>query len=220
MIIKVCGLREPDNIRDVMQQQVNWIGFNFIAEDPRCVTQIPSRAGIIPDYSSLTSIDRLAETDRVKRVGVFADDMPQTIVTRVYNYSLDLVQLNGNESDTMIRNLRTTLIPDIQPEVKIIKTLHLHSARDLELASQYEGVADYLLFAAEGDRMPPLQWLAGYQGSVPFLIDGIAPDDVEILRTFSHPQFLGVNLNAHFESAPAVKSLPAITSFLQQLNDK
>ena len=39
--------------------------------------------------------------NRPKRVGVFVDEMPQSIVTRVYNYELDFVQLHGNESAVM-----------------------------------------------------------------------------------------------------------------------
>ena len=98
MIIKVCGLREAENIRAISElANVNMLGFNFCPDSPRFIRMISSRAGIIPDYSE----ERLQKarglepevaadsTKRPKRVGVFVDDMPQNIVTRVYNYDLD-----------------------------------------------------------------------------------------------------------------------------------
>ena len=62
------------------------------------------------------------------RVGIFADDMPQNIVTRVYNYGLDVVLLLGDESAVMIDNLRRTLDPDIRPGIRIVKAQSLEEA--------------------------------------------------------------------------------------------
>ena len=121
MIIKVCGMREPENIRAVAAFGIDLMGFIFYPSSSRFVQMISSRAGIIPDYSEerLTKakhVGKRQENDASgaaveqyvgpKRVGVFVDDMPQNIVTRVYNYSLDYVQLHGNESVEMIDNLR------------------------------------------------------------------------------------------------------------------
>ena len=53
MIIKICGMRDADNIREVAALGVDWMGFDFRPDSPRYVQQISSRAGIIPDYSSL-----------------------------------------------------------------------------------------------------------------------------------------------------------------------
>ena len=51
MIIKVCGMRDADNIRAVADLGVDLIGFVFCPQSLRFVKMIPSRAGIIPDYS-------------------------------------------------------------------------------------------------------------------------------------------------------------------------
>ena len=40
MIIKVCGMREAENIRAVEQAGADWIGFIFYKESPRYVSQI------------------------------------------------------------------------------------------------------------------------------------------------------------------------------------
>ena len=98
--------------------------FDFRPGSQSAPQMIGSRAGFLPDYSEerLQSISR-GKTDLGdgrKRVGLFADEMPQTIVTRVYNYQLDYIVLCGDESEDMISNLRRTLIPDIAKEICIV----------------------------------------------------------------------------------------------------
>lgn len=138
LLIKVCGMRDEDNMRAVASLDIDMMGFIFYPKSPRYVSQIMSRAGIIPDYSKERlrqlqgDAQQVAGTRQPKRVGVFVDDMPQTIVTRVFNYSLDFVQLNGDESPVMIENLKRTLIPDITPQIGIIKTLSIASAEDID----------------------------------------------------------------------------------------
>ena len=37
MIIKVCGMREPENIRAVAQLDIDWMGFIFYPKSPRAI---------------------------------------------------------------------------------------------------------------------------------------------------------------------------------------
>lgn len=52
MIIKVCGMREPENIRSIAALGIDWMGLIFYPKSPRYVSQTNSKAGIIPDYPS------------------------------------------------------------------------------------------------------------------------------------------------------------------------
>ena len=228
MIIKVCGLRDPENIRAIEQLNIDWMGFIFWSESPRYVSMIHSRAGIIPDYNPLPGeqLKTARQTERKgpKRVGVFVDDMPQSIVTRVYNFNLDIVQLHGQESPTMIDNLRRTLDPDIQPGVRIMKAISIASADDLQKCKPYEGVADYFLFDTKCDTVggggKKFQWdiLDHYTGTTPFLFSGgIGPDDVERIKAFHHPQCIGIDINSRFEREPGLKDVGAIEQFVQQI---
>lgn len=221
MIIKICGMRDADNIREVAALGIDWMGFDFRPDSPRYVQQISSRAGIIPDYSSLKD-NQVAES--VKRVGVFADDMPQNIVTRVYNYQLDIVQLQGDERAVMIDNLRHTLEPDIRSGVKVMKVIRVHDAADLQQCQEFESVVDYFLFdlsATDSDgSTTQTNWnlLENYKGKVPFLLGGaLGAADVARILAFRHPQFVGVNLNSCFESAPAVKDVALLQTTINQL---
>ena len=217
-LIKVCGLRDGENIRQVAELGVDWIGMIFWPKSPRNVTMIPTHAGIIPDRG--TDIGQF----QAKRVGVFVDEMAQNIVTRVVNFKLDMVQLHGHESPTLIRNLRRTLDPDIRPDIKFIKTISIGSRNDLAAYKDYEDCADYFLFdtkcAEVGGSGQQFDWsvLDAYDGPKPFLLSGgIGPDDAGRVRAFSHPRCVGIDLNSRFETAPAVKDIQKLKAFLDQL---
>lgn len=234
MIIKVCGLRETENIREVSKLSVDLLGFIFWPESPRFVRMISSQAGIIPDYSEerlkSAKANETAGTSSsrdISRVGVFVDDMPQNIVTRVYNYRLDYVQLHGNESPTMIENLRRTLEPDIKPGIKIIKAFGIEKPEDLNQCDAYEGLTDLFLFdtktPAKGGSGKPFDWtvLSDYHGHTPFLLSGgIGPDDVEKIKSFRHPLFAGIDLNSRFETEPGVKDISKLKTFIQDIRNE
>lgn len=135
-------MRDADNIRDISALGVDMIGLIFYPPSPRYVQQFSSGAGIIPDYAPDMGKTPL-------RVGVFVDDMPQNIVTRVYNYKLDYIQLHGNEPRETLENLRATIDPDIKPKIKIIKAISVSSAEDIKKYKEYVGAADLFLFDTE-----------------------------------------------------------------------
>ena len=218
MIVKVCGMREGENIRQVAELGVNWIGMIFWDKSPRNVTMIPTYAGIIPDRGSDIG------SFKAKRVGVFVDEMPQNIITRVVNYKLDLVQLHGHETPTLIRNLRRTLDPDIRPGVQFIKAISVGGCNDIAAYKDYEDCVDYFLFDTKcptvGGSGSQFDWsvLEAYDGDVPFLLSGgIGPDDAERVRNFHHPKCIGIDLNSRFETEPGLKDITKLKQFLEQL---
>nr|WP_293478538.1 phosphoribosylanthranilate isomerase [Prevotella sp.] len=214
MIIKVCGMRDADNIRDISALGVDMIGLIFYPPSPRYVQQFSSGAGIIPDYAPDMGKTPL-------RVGVFVDEMPQNIVTRVYNYKLDYIQLHGNEPRETLENLRTTIDPDIKPKIKIIKAISVSSAEDIKKYKEYVGAADLFLFDTKcktvGGSGEQFDWqvLQAYDGDVPFLLSGgIGPDDAERVKNFHHPKCIGIDLNSKFEIEPALKDVEKLKQFL------
>lgn len=244
MQIKVCGMREPDNIKAVAALDIDMIGMIFYPKSKRYVSMISSDAGIIPDYSAdrlkamekecAQTADHHSDThptslqpqgrNKPKRVGVFVDDMPQNIVTRVYNYQLDYVQLHGNESPVMIENLKRTLVPDIAPHIGVIKAFAISSEADFAQCQAYEGVADLFLFDTQCDTKGGsgrhFDWslLKAYQGHTPFLLSGgIGPDDADDILDIRHPMMAGIDLNSRFETAPAIKDVALLSSFITKI---
>ena len=219
-IVKVCGLRDSENIRQVAALGVDWIGMIFWEKSPRNVTMIPSHAGIIPDRASLSP---LATNNSPLKVGVFVDEMAQNIITRVVNFQLDIIQLHGHETPTLIRNLRRTLA-DIRP-VKVIKAISVSSRDDIAAYKDYADCVDYFLFDTKcpsvGGSGQQFDWsvLDAYDGEVPFLLSGgIGPDDAERVSNFHHPKCIGIDLNSKFETEPAMKDVAAIGKFLNELH--
>lgn len=207
-------MRDADNIRDISALGVDMIGLIFYPPSPRYVQQFSSGAGIIPDYAPDMGKTPL-------RVGVFVDDMPQNIVTRVYNYKLDYIQLHGNEPRETLENLRATIDPDIKPKVKIIKAISVSSAEYIKKYKEYVGAADLFLFDTKcktvGGSGEQFDWqvLQAYDGDVPFLLSGgIGPDDAERIKNFHHPKCIGIDLNSKFEIEPALKDVEKLKQFL------
>lgn len=207
-------MRDADNIRDISALGVDMIGLIFYPPSPRYVQQFSSGAGIIPDYAPDMGKTPL-------RVGVFVDDMPQNIVTRVYNYKLDYIQLHGNEPRETLENLRATIDPDIKPKIKIIKAISVSSAEDIKKYKEYVGAADLFLFDTKcktvGGSGEQFDWqvLQAYDGDVPFLLSGgIGPEDAERIKNFHHPKCIGIDLNSKFEIEPALKDVEKLKQFL------
>lgn len=219
MLIKVCGMREADNIRAVAALGVDMIGLIFWPHSPRYVSNIPVGAGIIPDRPSLPK-----PAGAVKTVGVFVDEMPQNVITAAYNYKLDYIQLHGTESPAYIDNLRRTLVPDIMPDVQFIKAISVREADDVKRWRPYADTADMLLFdtrcpcAGGSGRQFDWTMLDQYHGPLPFLLSGgIGPDDAERVLRFRHPQCVGIDLNSRFETEPAVKNIEALQTFINKI---
>ena len=203
MIVKVCGMRDADNIRAVESLGVDWMGFIFYPGSSRNVDSIP-------DYLPIDA----------KRVGVFVNEEPDKVGRRVHEFGLDIVQLHGSEDARYIGRIRA-----LCPGITVVKALSIASAKDLEQARPYFGMADYLLFDTKaqlaGGNGVQFDWnvLNSYNGTLPFILSGgIGPDDAERINAFNHPMMAGIDLNSRFEKAPAIKDADSLKSFLSQLS--
>ena len=87
MIIKVCGMREPQNIREVAALAINWIGFIFYERSKRFVERCPTE-------QQATDSEQLSP----KKVGVFVNATIESMMEKASTYKLDYLQLHGNES--------------------------------------------------------------------------------------------------------------------------
>ena len=198
-MIKVCGMREADNIREVETLGIDMMGFIFWPKSSRYVSQRP-------DYLP----------KRVKRVGVFVDEDPEQVKQLADDYGLNYVQLHGQESPSYIFQLRG---------LHVIKAFNISTTEDLIQTQPYEGLVDYFLFDAKGKSVggngEKFNWdvLDAYQGNTPFLLSGgIGPDDAERVNAFYHPKCIGIDLNSRFELAPGLKDVAKLKEFMYNLN--
>lgn len=195
-IIKVCGMTQGQNIRDVEALGVDLIGFIFYEKSPRCVRQRP-------DYLPL----------HARRVGVFVDAPLAEINAKAEAFGLTHIQLHGHESPQQCQTLKGA-------SFKVIKAFSIAEPCDLNATESYDGICDYFLFdtktPAYGGSGKAFDWdiLSHYHGSTPFLLSGgIGPESVEALQSFSHPALAGYDLNSRFEVAPGVKEVDKVMRF-------
>jgi len=202
MIIKVCGMRDEENIRQLEQLDIDWMGFIFYQDSPRYAGQIVK---YLPS--------------KKKKVGVFVDQNPQIIRDRAKDNHLFAIQLHGSEPPWYCINLR-------EEGYKVIKSFGIDKDGFIPNAqlNAYEGKCDYFLFDTKtdlhGGSGKKFNWnrLADYKGETPFILSGgISPEDVEEIKSFSHPKFAGIDINSRFEISPAIKDVEAIKTFIKQL---
>lgn len=198
MIVKVCGMRQATNIRQVEQLAIDWMGFIFHPQSPRYVSHLPA---YLPR--------------RTRRVGVFLNAMESFILERITTFGLHILQLHGQESPDFCGSLR------FQTGLPIIKAFGIDEHTDWNALSSYETVVDYFLFDT---RCPQgggsglafdHRLLANYRGNTPFLLSGgLGPNSLEDLQQFNHPLWAGIDLNSRFEIAPAIKAVAPLNDFL------
>ena len=198
MIVKVCGMRDAQNIRDVEKLGVDWIGMIFWPQSKRFVAEVPS---YLPKHQ--------------KRVGVFVDAPLEDIRQHISDYQLNIIQLHGQESPDYVKALK--------PHTTI-KAFNIAKADDLVQTEQYEGIADYFLFDTKGLMVggngQKFDWsvLTTYHGRTPFLLSGgIGLDDAESIGSFHHPCCIGIDLNSRFEISPALKDIDKLRTFLGKI---
>ncbi len=198
MIVKVCGMRDAANIRQLEALGIDWMGMIFWPKSKRYVSMPPV---YLPQH--------------VRKVGVFVDASLDAIRQHVEDYQLDIVQLHGQESPETLKTLKP---------LTLIKALNIATPEDLQKTEPYEGLADYFLFDTKGKSVggngEKFDWsvLDSYQGETPFLLSGgIGPKDTQDVKTFHHPKCIGIDLNSRFETEPGLKDITKLKQFLEAI---
>ena len=198
MIVKVCGMRDAENIRQLEALGIDWMGMIFWPKSKRYVSTPPV---YLPQH--------------VRKVGVFVDASLDAIRQHVEDYQLDIVQLHGQESPETLKVLKP---------LTLIKALNIATPEDLQKTVPYEGLADYFLFDTKGKSVggngEKFDWsvLDNYQGKTPFLLSGgIGSEDAQDVKTFHHPKCIGIDLNSRFETEPGLKDITKLKQFLEAI---
>jgi phosphoribosylanthranilate isomerase len=209
MKIKVCGLRDADNIKAVAALEPDYMGFIFYNKTPRFVDDIGIEVlGAIPSYTNKTA--------------VFVDESAKTISALIDKYNFDFVQLHGNETPAFCKALRDQAI--------VIKAFGIHNEFDFSQLSKYKNKVDLFLFDAKtdihGGSGKTFDWdiLDKYDMDIPFFLSGgLSPDNLEEVKKITHPQFYGVDLNSKFEISPGMKDIEKLEkafTMLKNINDE
>ena len=193
MKIKVCGLKDPENIKAITALGPDYMGFIFYGPSPRFVNDLPAEL--------LNNIPA-----SIYKTGVFVNEGVENINQQIDKYNFNTIQLHGDESPEFCNSLRN--------KVTVLKAFGLHEDFDFALLNGYSDSVDFFLFDAKtaihGGSGKTFDWsvLDNYQMDIPFFLSGgISLDNIEEIKNIDHPQFYGVDLNSKFETAPGIKNI-------------
>lgn len=199
--LKVCGMREPENIREVAALRPDYMGFIFYEKSPRYVG---------PDFV----LPPLPVT--VKPVGVFVNADLDHIVKMVTTHGLDFVQLHGHEPASAVAELRAL-------GIRTFKVFSVDETFDFSVVEPYEKYADYFLFDTKGKHYGGnarrFDWslLNKYNQRVPFLLSGgLNSENVVEISKLEEMNLHALDINSGVEISPGVKD-PAKVNAVKQL---
>jgi len=203
---KICGLTTPETLDAALDGGAAFVGAVVFPRSPRHIDPL----------HAATLFDRARGRAKVVAVTVDADNALLTEIALILKP--DLIQLHGAEPPERAVQVRTLT------GAGVIRALSVRTGADIDAASAWEPLADYLMFDAkppEGSALPggvgaSFDWrlLAGRSFDRPwFLAGGLNPDNVaEAVRISGAPL---VDVSSGVESAPGVKDRARIAAFLE-----
>lgn len=201
--IKVCGMKDPENLEQLCELSPEYVGFIFYPDSKRFVGRSPDPALFqIPG-------------PEIMKVGVFVDQEISQVKRAVDTFGLDMVQLHGGETVDYCRDLAgegTHVIKAMDPRKR------------LDALESYSSAVDLLLFDSAGEGRGgtglKFDWdlLRHMTIQVPYLLSGgIGPGDAETLRGTSFTGMAGIDINSRFELSPGIKDIQILRKFINEL---
>ena len=189
MLIKVCGLKRADDVRNAVELGVDFCGFIFHPQSPRAIA--PARASEL-------------ESGGCRRVGVFVEQGSEEILDILEAARLDFAQLHGRQSvDCALRIGAEKVIRVLWPE-----RFASVGALQAEIDRHARACAWYLLDAGKrgGGSGCHLDWesLRELRFPHPWLLAG-GLDAASLATALQSCRPDGVDLNSGIEVAPGVK---------------
>ncbi len=204
--LKVCGMRDKENIKALVDLKPDYIGFIFYDKSPRFVGEDFRQeiSALVPEY--------------IKKAGVFVNAETTYVTGKIEKYGLDLVQLHGRESAEYCKNLSKT-------GIRIIKAFSIDETFDFLLLEEYDKYCEFYLFDTKvptyGGSGKKFDWkiLEKYNYHKPFLLSGgIGIDDMDDLKMLKKIKMITLDINSRFEKSPGFKDIELIETFIKKLN--
>jgi phosphoribosylanthranilate isomerase len=202
--IKICGMMEESNIRELVKVHPDYIGFIFYRESKRFIGE---------DFSSgiLDSIP-----GSISKVGVFVDAGKDYILEKSELFGLKLVQLHGCEPVTACKEL-------FNAGISVIKVFHIDDEFNFDTINPFKPYCKYFLFDTKcstfGGSSKKFNWdiLRKYDNEKPvFLSGGIGNADAGLIKQLNYLNIHAVDINSRFEKEPGIKDISKIKKFIKE----
>ena len=205
--VKICGITQPAQGREIVNLGATALGFICVEASPRYV-----------DPEQIREITQQLPPKSVDRIGVFANTTLDRIVDTVTIAGLTGVQLHGDESPEFCDRVRQSLA-----EVEIIKALRVRTTAALANITSYTEAVDTLLLDAYhpqqlGGTGKTLDWqaLQEFRPPLPWLLaGGLNPENVD--EALSQVQPDGIDLSSGVERSPGDKDLQKVSRLFEKL---
>ena len=202
--IKICGMREPGNIRAISELAPDYMGFIFYPRSKR--------------YAGRLSPSELKGFQKsFQKVAVFVNASREEILSTCQAYSIRILQLHGDESPGSCQSFR-------EEGFQVIKAFRVGRGLDLEEMDRYAGACDFFLFDTSGKDFggtgKKFDWeqLRSYRLPLPFFLSGgIGPSDADQILGLDLPQLFAVDLNSRFEIKPGLKNDEELEHFIRRI---
>jgi len=202
-LVKVCGMKNPENIMEVSKLKPDMMGFIFYPSSKRFVGD----QFIVPDNFP----------GNIKKVGVFVDESIERVFAIVKKCNLQVVQLHGTESPEYCLRIKNS-------GVEVIKAFGIDESFNWNIPESYISTSNYFIFDTKtpkhGGSGRKFSWkvLDNYKHNHPFLLSGgIGPEDTGLIKSFVHRQCIGIDINSGFETGPGVKDVEKLHFFFKEM---
>ena len=200
--VKVCGLTKLNQIKELIDLKVDFLGFIFYEKSPRYVL-------------NHLSLKQIAEIPHFKKVGVFVNEDLEKIIEISGQADLNFIQLHGDETEEFISELRQKL----NSKIGIIKVIRVGSQKS-EVINEIQKISN-LLFDTDskafGGTGKTFDWNILNDIKIPipyFLSGGISLENVGDLKNINQ-QPIALDINSKFEIEAGNKDLEKIKEFIQ-----
>jgi phosphoribosylanthranilate isomerase len=207
--IKVCGMRDAQNIADITSLPINILGMIFYKKSARYIGE-DSGAAV------LSAIPK-----HIQIAGVFVNEAIETILKAHAICHFSYIQLHGNETPAFCSQISK------ETNALVIKAFQVDSDFSFETIEPYEHSCSFVLFDTKteqyGGSGKKFDWgkINEYRGSLPFFLSGgISPDDEDKIKTITHPLLFAIDINSRFEEKPGVKNVSNVQRFVSKLLKK
>lgn len=203
MKIKVCGMKETENIQAIAQLKPDFMGLIFYPKSKR--------------YAGGLSAEAATVSNTINKVGVFVNEEENKIKEYANKYDFKHLQLHGEESPALCECLK-------KAGYQVIKVFSVGEDFNFSEIKDYKDVADYFLFDTKsesyGGTGKKFNWSVfdKYDNSKGiFLSGGIGPEDVQEIKNLKGLNIYALDINSKFEIEPGLKDVELVKDFMKEI---
>jgi phosphoribosylanthranilate isomerase len=200
--VKICGLKDTENLGAAISSGASYIGLVFFAKSPRNI-----------DFHTAANLRQLVPAN-VKAVGLFVNPTDEELEKFALGLKLDLIQLHGDETPERVAEIQKKF------ERPVMKAVNIANAKDVQQIDMYQKVADWILVDSrpQGAKLPggtgkAFDWdlLRAQKFTKPWMLSGgLRADNVKTALQILKPDVIDVSSGVEITrgQSRAVRKIP------------